>query len=562
LSSSNLPDSQIQEIKEDFRKFLYVIWKHLALPDPTPVQYDIAHYLQHAPKRRMIQAFRGIGKSWITSAYCCWLLLNNPDEKILVVSASKTRSDDFSIFTKRLINDVPFLSHLKPKEGQRDSNIAFDVAPARPAHAPSVKSVGITGQLTGSRASRIIADDIESLNNSVTQTARDTLLNIIKEFDAIILPGGEITYLGTPQSEMSIYKALPERGYELRIWTARYPKNPERYGSHLADFMKKAITANPNLCTACAGRGEPTDPRRFTDLDLVEREASYGKAGFALQFMLDTTLSDVDKFPLKLSDFSVLDLHTDVAPVKVSWASGKDQLIPIESVGLSGDKWHKPMWVSPEWVDYSGSVMFIDPSGRGKDETGYAIVKHLNGMLYLVAAGGFRDGYSEITLKALANLAKTHQVKFIDIEDNFGDGMFKTLLEAVMVTIYPVTINPESTRSNTQKEKRIIDILEPVLSQHRLVVDRKVIEDDLKVEDPRYSLFYQLSRITRDRGALVHDDRLDALAGAVAYWQESLRKNQDDTHKEHLDELRRIEINKFIELAGGSPYEDLWVDLE
>jgi hypothetical protein len=561
LLSENLTAQQLVEIKKDFRKFLYVIWKHLGLPDPTPVQYDIAYYLQHAPKRRMIQAFRGIGKSWITSAYCCWLLLNNPDEKILVVSASKTRSDDFSIFTKRLINDVLFLSHLKAKDGQRDSNIAFDVAPAKPAHAPSVKSVGITGQLTGSRASRIIADDIESLNNSVTQTARDSLLNIIKEFDAIILPGGEITYLGTPQSEMSIYKALPERGYELRIWTARYPKNPEKYAGHLADFMLKALKANPNLSLACGGRGEPTDPLRFTDLDLVEREASYGKAGFALQFMLDTTLSDVDKFPLKLSDFIVLDIHSEVAPVKVSWASGRDQLLPLESIGLQGDKWYKPMWVSPEWTDYQGAMMFIDPSGRGKDETGYVVVKQLNGVLYLLAAGGFKDGYSETTLKALATIAKAHKINFIDIEDNFGDGMFKTLLEAVMVSIYPVTINPEKNRTNTQKEKRIIDVLEPVLSQHRLVVSRSVIEDDLKVEDPRYSLFYQLSRITRDRGALVHDDRLDALAGAVAYWQESLRKNQDDVHVEHLNELRRLALNEFMDMAGHEGIVgDSWVE--
>jgi hypothetical protein len=550
---------QLEAIKKDFRKFLYVIWKHLALPDPTPVQYDIAHYLQHAPKRRMIQAFRGIGKSWITSAYACWLLLNNPDEKILVVSASKTRSDDFSIFTKRLINDVPFLQHLKAKEGQRDSNIAFDVAPAKPAHAPSVKSVGITGQLTGSRATRIIADDIESLNNSITQTARDSLLETVKEFDAIILPGGEITYLGTPQSEMSIYKALPERGYEIRIWPSRYPKNPSKYGGYLAGFILKALEENPELGTACAGRGQPTDPARFTDLDLVEREASYGKAGFALQFMLDTTLSDVDKFPLKLSDFSVLDLNRDMAPVKVAWASGKDQLLPVESVGLTGDKWYKPMWVSPEWKEYQGCVMFIDPSGRGKDETAYAVVKALNGQLYLMASGGFREGYTDNTLKSLARIAKEHGVNFIDIEDNFGDGMFKAILEPVLAGIYPCTINPEPSRTNIQKEKRIIDILEPVLNQHRLVVDRRVIEQDLTVEDPKYSLFYQLTRITRDKGALVHDDRLDALAGAIAYWQDSLRKNQDKVHEEHLEDLREKDIQAFMEAALGYRDEyDTW----
>ena len=536
-----------------------MIWKHLGLPDPTPVQYDIAFYLQHAPKRRMIQAFRGVGKSWITSSFACWVLLNDPDEKILVVSASKARSDDFSMFTKRLISEVPILQHLKAKADQRDSNIAFDVAPAKPAHAPSVKSVGITGQLTGSRASRIIADDIESLNNSITQTARDSLLETVKEFDAIILPGGEITYLGTPQSEMSIYNSLTERGYQIRIWPSRYPKNPAKYGGLLASFMLDALEADPTLSTQCGGRGAPTDPARFHDLDLVEREASYGKAGFALQFMLDTSLSDIDKFPLKLSEFSVLDVDTDIAPVKVAWASSRDQLLNIESVGLTGDKWYRPMFVSPEWAEYQGTMMFIDPSGRGKDETGYAVVKCLKGQLYLVASGGYRDGYSGETLKSLALIAKKHKVNFIDAEDNFGDGMFKTIFEPVLAGIYPCTINPEKSRSNVQKEKRIIDILEPVLNQHRLVVDRKVIEEDLLVDDPKYSLFYQLTRITRDRGALVHDDRLDALAGAVAYWQESLRRNQDKAHDEHLEELRDKELAKFAEqVFGYEPVVDVW----
>lgn len=538
---------QLTEIKKDFRKYLYVVWKHLGLPDPTPIQYDIAYYLQYGPKRRMIEAFRGVGKSWITSAFATWVLLNDPDEKILVVSASKQRSDDFSIFTKRLINELPFLSHLKAKEGQRDSNIAFDVGAAKAAHAPSVKSVGITGQLTGSRASRIIADDIESLNNSLTQTGRDKLLETIKEFDAIILPGGEITYLGTPQSEMSIYNSLPERGYQVRIWTARYPKDPDKYKGQLAPMLFDVLAQHPEYGTDHNGRGRPTDPLRFNDLDLVERELSYGKSGFALQFMLDTSLSDADRYPLKVNEFIVLDVNNEVAPVKVAWASGKDQLLDIQSVGMAGDRWVKPMWVSEDWSEYQGAMMFIDPSGRGKDETGYAVVKMLNGTLYLVASGGFRDGYSEDTLTKLANIAKKHKVNFIDLEDNFGDGMFKVIFEPILQRIYPCTINPEATRSHTQKERRIIDTLEPVLNQHRLVVDRKVIEDDLKADDPKFSLFYQLTRITKDKGALVHDDRLDALAGAVAYWQESLRRNQDSIVDEHRAMLLEKDLSNFMD---------------
>ena len=152
---------------KDFKNFLYMAWKHLNLPNPTPLQYDISDYLQDEDGRRVvIEAFRGVGKSWITSAYVCHQLLLNPQKNILVVSASKTRADDFSTFTLRLIHEMPILAHLKPKDGQRMSKISFDVAPAKASHAPSVKSLGITGQLTGSRVDLIIADDVESANNS------------------------------------------------------------------------------------------------------------------------------------------------------------------------------------------------------------------------------------------------------------------------------------------------------------------------------------------------------------------------------------------------------------
>ena len=193
----------------DFRNFLYLVWRHLNLPEPTPIQYDIANYIQNGPRRLVIEAFRGVGKSYITSAFVVHQLLINPELKVLVVSASKTRSDDFSTFTQRLIHEMPILNHLKPREEQRASKISFDVGPAAASHSPSVKSVGITGQLAGSRADLIVADDIEIPNNSATQMMRDKLGESIKEFDAILKPEGRIVYLGTPQTELSIYEELP-----------------------------------------------------------------------------------------------------------------------------------------------------------------------------------------------------------------------------------------------------------------------------------------------------------------------------------------------------------------
>ena len=280
----------------DFRKFLFVIWKHLNLPDPTPVQYDIAYNLQHGDKRMIIQAFRGVGKSWITSAYVVWLLYMNPQLNILVVSASKSRSDDFTTFTLRLINEMDILAHLRPKADQRQSKISFDVAPANASHAPSVKSVGISGQLAGSRADVIVADDIEVPNNSMTQGMRDKLSEAVKEFDAILKPDGRIIYLGTPQNQESLYNKLPDRGYRVSIWPARYPNEDQSigYGSKLALLIERKLQADATII------GQPTDPQRFSDFDLLEREASYGRSGFALQFMLDTRLSDAERYPLKV----------------------------------------------------------------------------------------------------------------------------------------------------------------------------------------------------------------------------------------------------------------------
>jgi hypothetical protein len=532
----------------DFRNFLYLVWKHLNLPEPTPIQYDIAEYLQHGPRREVIEAFRGVGKSYITSAFVVHQLLLDPECKVLVVSASKNRSDDFSTFTQRLINDMPVLHHLKPREEQRASKISFDVGPAGPSHSPSVKSVGITGQLSGSRADIIVADDIEIPNNSATQMMREKLAEAVKEFDAVLKPDGRIIYLGTPQTEMSLYEELPNRGYDARIWPARYPSEAvrSRYSGRLAPLVSDLLDRDEEALT-----GLPTDPKRFTDEDLTERELSYGRSGFSLQFMLDTSLSDADRYPLKLSDLIVMPLDNDKAPEKVMWGRvPQNEIKELPNLGLAGDKYFTPQDTVGSYLDYTGSVMAIDPSGRGADETAYAVVKMLNGQLFVTDAGGVKGGYAKETLQALAVIAKNNKVNEIIVESNFGDGMFTELFKPVIHKVYEVTIN--EVRHSKQKELRIIDTLEPVMNQHRLVIDPKVIERDWQSvqnysteKAPKYTLAYQMTRITKERGALAHDDRLDALSMAIAYWVEQMASDVDKAIVDRKEELLMETLERF-----------------
>lgn len=550
-----ITDEYLARMHDDFRAFLKVIWiEYLNLPSPTRIQYDIAEYLMTGPKRRMIQAFRGVGKSWITCTYVVWRLWRDPQLRVLIVSANEKKATENATFVKGLINDVDFLAVLKG--GERQSTLAFDVGPALTNPSPSVRCDGIFGQITGARADILLADDVEVPKNSETETMREKLAGRCAEFAAVKTrkgkdaPLSEVIYLGTPQSQESIYRDLPSKGYDIRIWTARYPLQDamEHYGGFLAPLLLADLKRDPSLgeSGSSALGGAPTDPGRFSDMDLLETEAEYRKAGFTLQYMLDTRLTDADRYPLKLKDLIVADWDCSKrAPVAVSWAGGPAQILSLPNVGFDGDRYHRPMYVSDEWDDYQGSVMVVDPSGRGSDETGWAITKMCHGMIYLVAAGGFAGGYELPVLEAVANLAKEHGVNKLLVEGNFGDGMYLQLLGPVLRRIYPVSM--EEYSATGQKEARILDKLEPVIQGHRLVVAQEVIESDYRdTERNECRLMYQITHLTRDRGALRHDDRIDALAEAVGYWTRQMAKDVDKAESDYLEKQKKEVLDDFV----------------
>ncbi len=536
-----------QEIKRaigDFKYFLKLTWEHLRLPPPTEMQYYIADFLQEGHKRSVLQALRGIGKTWETGAFVAWRLLRNPNEKILIVSQSGSHSDAIAIFIRKLIDTMPILEHLQPRPDQRSSVIAFDVNGCDVSVQPSVKSLGITSQLQGNRASLLISDDIEGQQNSATEKRRQDLLNQAAEFEAILQTGNDsqILVLGTPQSSESIYNRMIEKGYVTRIFPAKYPEDVSVYKGCLADYIQQRLASDPNLV------GKSIDSR-FSDEDLMQRELSYGRSGFKLQFQLDTTLSDAEKYPLKSKDLIVTDLTYETAPTRLVWSSqSKDSISELPNVGFTGDTLQRPS-VQEDYGNYEGSILAVDPSGRGKDEMAWCIVNHLLGKVFVPDFGGLHGGYIEENLVFLAEKAQEYNVNKVVVESNFGDGMFNSLLAPVMNAIYPVAI--EEVRNNIQKEKRIIDTLEPLLNQHRLVVDYGAIKRDIEygLSDPKsiyYSMMYQMTHLTQERGALVHDDRLDVLALGVQFWNDYgiLKQNSDDAlglYKKKMvtDELSR-----------------------
>ena len=538
-------------LKDDFKLFLQALWGQLDLPSPTRAQYAIADYLQHGPKRLQIQAFRGVGKSWITGAFVLWTLFNDAEKKIMIISASKERADNMSIFLQKLIIETPWLVHLRPKsDDSRWSRISFDVN-CSPHQAPSVKSVGITGQLTGSRADLMILDDIEVPGNSMTEMMREKLLQLCTEAESILTPkkDSRIMYLGTPQTTFTIYRKLAERNYRPFVWPSRYPRKDKlsQYEGLLSPQIVEDIEMGVEEWT-------PTDPDRFSSEDLVEREAAMGRSNFMLQFQLDTTLSDAEKFPLKFSDLVVTSVNPTQAPDAVVWCSDpRNCLKDLPTVGLPGDYFYSPMQLQGEWSAYSETICSVDPSGRGSDETAATYISQKNGFLYVHEVRAYRDGYSDNTLLDILRGCKRYNVTKLVVETNFGDGLVAELFKKHLIQTKQA-IDVEEVRANVRKEDRIIDTLEPVLNQHRLIVDRSVVEWDYnsnKEAPPEdrllYMLFYQMSRMCREKGAVKHDDRLDSLAQAVKYFTDAMSISAYEAVKTRRQEDWQDLLESFID---------------
>ena len=516
-----------QEMVDDFRNHLWACFKYLGLGEPTAAQYAMADALQNGPKDMQLQAGRGFGKSVITACLASWFLLKDANATILVVSATGNKAAEFISMTRRIMDLVPYCEHLRPGDHTTDNAFAFNVeARDKIGQDKSCFARGISSQITGSHAEYVIGDDIEIEGNCETAASRQKLLNKVHEFEQIRNVGGRVIFLGTPQIKESIYNTLKDN-YVVTKFPAVMPDlNIE---SEIEDVNEWVLQSGLET-------GAPTQPERFPTEVLLERQAKIGPRLFSLHYKLDTSLADAAKYPLKLSDLIVIDVHPEMAPEKVVWASSTaNRTIP--SFGLAGDKIYDPMWIAPNFTPYTQTAMFVDPSGRGKDETAICIASTSNGFIYIHELLGLEGGYSNVTLQQIAKLAYQYNIKLIRVESNFGDAMFCQLLRPIIgETCGQVAI--EDFRVTGAKETRMINALEPVMAQHRLVFNSKAIKDK--------ETQHQITRLTAQRGSLRHDDRVDALSAAVSFWEDTLGLNVDHAVAKNREKERQAEVDRWL----------------
>lgn len=524
---------KLRVLQRHYSKFdilLHDVMEHLGY-GTSWLQSDIGEFLENGGDYIMVQAQRGQAKTTITSAYAVYHLIHHPSARVMIVSAAGGLASDISVLITRILNAMPQFECMRPDktQGDRTSTENYDLHYTLKGteKSASVASFGITGTIVGKRSDLLIADDVESPKNSATSLMREQLLQLTREFTSISV--GRIIYLGTPQSTDSVYNTLPGRGFRIRIWTGRYPTQEQMadYGDMLAPVIMDRMIANPALRHGgglLGDQGQPTDPELQDEMKLQKKERDQGQASFRLQFMLSTKLADAHRYPLKTAALLVMRCYPKALPMSF-----------VRGVGVAYEKKfqvhsHSFVMMSPQSTDEvtapaQGIMMYIDPAGGGAnaDETGYAVTAFLNGNIFVLDVGGVPGGYSNDVLTTLAEIAKAWAVNEVVIEKNMGYGAFAAVFTPVLYKSHMCKVSDDLVTG--QKEARIINTIEPVVGRGSLIINEDIVESDTastsRYEPAKrisYSFFNQFAKITKDSGCLGHDDRLDALEGAIRYW--------------------------------------------
>ena len=518
--------------------FVEQLWLELHLDEVAPLgeaEREIVRFIaamDGEPPTREAMGPRGLGKTYLAAAVTCWLLLRDPNLKVLIVSKSVGHAKATLHMIRQWMNLVWFLTVLAPADELRDSAIGFDVS-GSDAHASadrtfSIAACGIEGQLPGLRAHFILADDVETDENVQTVDSRQKLAKKLSEFKSIAQYGrGDIVFLGTPWHKESIYTTvLPNRGYLVRAWPILYPAPEER-----------VIGLAPRLVADLEeGRARPGD-RVFPHKHTWEKVASFkaeGRQYFLMQYMLVADLPDAATYPFKLSDLIVWPCPDEEAPINIHWgetnANGAKTTIDtadIPNYGFAGDRLLRPIKIAETWQPYQDVRMRVDPASTGKDATGYAIGARLGAKAFIKEVGGLKGTPDEngrvshqdaSVLDRLARAARRHRVKKCIVEKNFGGESFATLLQTELRKhfVKPGTdpalplgwsCTVETEHSTGQKELRIIGHAEAMLASHRVVVDDAVVRNR--------DFQFQYCNITRDRDSLDHDDIIEPFAAVI-----------------------------------------------
>lgn len=188
-------------LADQYRKSLYLTCKDLLeYPDITERTHGgIINALESESKRKLICVPRGCFKSSIgVVGYSIWLLINNPNLRILIDSEIYDNSKNF-IREIRGKLELPRLTMLFGdfKSHQWSEGSITIKQRVKILKESSIQASGVMTARTGQHFDVIITDDLNSSKNSETTEQRQKVINHYKMNTSILEPDGTMVVIGT-----------------------------------------------------------------------------------------------------------------------------------------------------------------------------------------------------------------------------------------------------------------------------------------------------------------------------------------------------------------------------
>lgn len=207
--------------KDQYLSSLYLFAKYcLGYHDLTEQTHlPIAEALQANTKRKLICVPRGCFKSTLsTIAYPMWLLLHNPNLRILIDSELYSNSKNFlreikaQFETNKLVKRL-FGDYKGPMWNEGEVIVSKRTKPLK---EPSIACSGIGAGKTSQHYDVIIADDLSSYQNCKNPDLAQKTIDHYRLYTSLAEPDATIVVIGTRYSENDIIGFIIQNELEIK----------------------------------------------------------------------------------------------------------------------------------------------------------------------------------------------------------------------------------------------------------------------------------------------------------------------------------------------------------
>lgn len=220
-----LTQAEIREHAEaDLLVFIRLLAPHLLLGE---CHEELINWWQSSSRKRncLVLLPRGHLKSKLIAYKTAWELTKDPTSTILYISATSDLAEQQLGLVKNILTSKTYMKYwpemVHPEEGKRERWTTSEIVVDHPLRKqegirdPSIKTAGLTTNITGFHATNVKLDDVVVPGNAYTEDGRQKVANMVSQIASIKEPEAITDCVGTRYHGKDLYESFLKQSYKL-----------------------------------------------------------------------------------------------------------------------------------------------------------------------------------------------------------------------------------------------------------------------------------------------------------------------------------------------------------